>query len=214
MESFWIPIFVLSIIFCSVFGFATFIIFLLWIFLKFRGGLQKSCPGCGSLMPSRSRFCTHCGKELPRAEKNGSSHIFLTLFAVSLAITVLSIGGIVFSAISSGLGVSEFTEYSLNLNNHATSSSWSINFDEVRGGRLKKNIAIENGRPSQLHIQSHLNSGDMTVELSQDNITKTIDLSSSNKDASIDLTGFKYGRVTIKVIINHAYGGGINMWWD
>lgn len=214
MTSFWAPLLVISIVLCCVFAVAAFVFLFLWLISLFRGGLQKSCPSCGALVPLSSLYCTHCGKELPHQTRRRGSRSFLILFAVSLVLTGLSVGGIVYSAVSSGIGASEFTEFSLNLNQHSTSSGWNITFDEVRGGRLKKNILITNGKPTQLHVQSHVSSGTMQVTVTQGTISKGLDLSGTAEDSTVDLSGFEDGRATITVTIDNAKNGSITMWWE
>jgi hypothetical protein len=210
-----VTIMVASIILCCIFSLTALIFLIMWLVSIAHGGLQKTCPNCSALVPSSAIYCTHCAKAIPQnSVPRGGHKSFLVIFGVCLAAVGLSIAGIVYGAVSSGFGDSQYSTMSLNLKSTRTSSGWDISFDSVKSGWLKKNIHINNGTPKTLHVQSHLKSGTMLLEALQNGEKSSLDLSGTSENSTINLSKFKGGKVTLKVTIDRASSGGVTIWWD
>jgi hypothetical protein len=203
-----------SIVACCVFGVAAFVFFILWILSFLRGGLQKKCPKCAALVPRAALYCNHCGNPVPAENSpRGGRKSFFTVFLVSIIAVAISVAGIVYGAVSTGIGVSECVTVAFNLDQQSTSNGWNITFDTVKSGWLEKNIVIKNSSPKALHFQSHLKSGDMRLEVSQGDEKSSVELTDANI-SSVDLSKFDNGRVAIKVVFDNANSGGVSFWWE
>lgn len=206
---------VVSIVICCIFFIASVACFIILIKLLLRGGLQKPCPDCGSMIHTNARYCAHCGKEfLSSSVSHKGFKKIVAIFITCLIITAVSFTGIIVSEVQSGIFVTEVTQVAINFNQNSTDSGWNITFDEVRGGWLKKTINIKDGAPKQFHVQSHDKSGSIKLDVEQGNIKKEIVIPSGGKDSEVDLTGFKDGKASITVTISKATDGSINMWWE
>ena len=210
-----VALMVTSIVFCCIFAVAAFVFFIMWIASVAHGGLQKACPNCSALVPSSASYCTHCGKPVTRKSiTSGGRKSFLVIFGVCFIAMGISIAGIMYGAVSSDIGDSTYSNLSVNLKSNSTSSGWNISFDSVKSGWLKKNIHIDSANPKTLYVQSHLKSGSMRIEVSQNGERTGLDLSGTNENSTIDLSKFTSGKVALTVTVDNATGGGVTVWWE
>lgn len=210
-----IIIFVLSIILCCLFAVSAFFSIILWLLTMLREGLQRVCPFCSSKMPATSKYCKHCGHEMPNLSSNPrSNRTFFMIFVVSIILMGISIAGIIYGAISiahNGAYIS--VRNALDLQQNSTSTGWNISFEKVGSGHMSKDIWIKNRKPSVINIQSHIKSGIARIDITQGGISTNFNIDGS-QNLIANLSKYEDGKVTIKISMENAQDGAISFWWS
>ena len=180
----------------------------------------RVCGHCGSATSAQGAFCPACGEKLTVQQRSFKTNRgYLIMCAASIALAFASVGLCIFSAFNSE-GFTYERRYSYynagltgsakNISQRSSGNTWDISFDEASDGYTVSKTYNSTSQPISLSLDfSCSGSVQLLIMQKETSINETVKEGSYN----FDMSGFKSGKINIKIINIDAsdFSGKIKM---